>query len=176
MLATSKVLPCRKPTSTTPRAIFPLFYLHDGQNLFRRPRPLTSPTHHLAGPHHRRPPSPGEEASSELRPSSSASTTPAFAGCPKYTPTRDPGLRGGDGDLYGRLLLEATEALHRSRRVSAPPCPTPPTPGSAADSSPRRPYLALYLGFTPPEVFSRLARNLSPSVWWSTNAPASSAL
>jgi predicted alpha/beta superfamily hydrolase len=78
----------------------------------------------------------------------------------EYTPTRDPRLRGGDGDRYGRLLLEELKPLiDRTFRTLPGPAHT------ALGGSSLGGLISLYLGLCYPEVFGKLAI-LSPSLWW----------
>ncbi len=78
----------------------------------------------------------------------------------EYTPSRDPRLRGGDGDLYGRLLVEELKPLVDQTFRTLTGAPHTAIGGSSLGG-----LISLYLAFTYPEVFSKVAA-LSPSIWW----------
>lgn len=78
----------------------------------------------------------------------------------EYTPMRDPNLGGGNGNLYGRLMVEELKPwVDRTYRTLDGPAHTG-VGGSSLGG-----LVSLYLGLTWPQVFGRLAV-LSPSVWW----------
>ena len=77
----------------------------------------------------------------------------------EYTPTRDRKLGGGHAELYGRMLVEELKPFIESRyRTLSGPTNTG-LGGSSLGG-----LATVYLGFTYPEVFGKLAV-LSPSVW-----------
>ena len=135
---------------------FPVFYLHDGQNLFD---PLTS---YIPGRTWRA----GETADRlalERRAAPVILVGIANAGLRRmaeYTPSRDFRMGGGEGRRYGRLLIEEVKPfLDRTYRT----LPGPSETGLGGSSLGG--LISLFLGFEHPEIFSRLAI-LSPSLWW----------
>src|SRR5437868_8770728 len=82
----------------------------------------------------------------------------------EYTPTRDRKLGGGHAELYGRMLVEELKPFidERYRTLDGPA--TTGLGGSSLGG-----LATLYLGFTYPEIFGKLAV-LSPSVWWDNKA------
>lgn len=139
-----------------PERRFPVFYLHDGQNLFDGRtsyiRDCTWQAHTTADRLTR-------EGLIEPVILVGVNNT-GLRRMAEYTPTRDPRLRGGDGDLYGRMLVEELKpCIDREFRTLAG------AENTALGGSSLGGLISLYLGFTYPEVFSKLAV-LSPSVWW----------
>jgi predicted alpha/beta superfamily hydrolase len=139
-----------------PARHFPVFYLHDGQNLF------DGRTSYI-------PDRTWQAYTTADRLTRQGLIEPVILvginntglrRMAEYTPARDPGLRGGDGDLYGRLLVEELKPrIDREFRT------LPDAANTALGGSSLGGLISLYLGFTYPKVFSRLAV-LSPSVWW----------
>jgi len=82
----------------------------------------------------------------------------------EYTPTRDRRLGGGHAGLYGRMLVEEIKPFidDRYRTLNGPE-------NTGLGGSSLGGLATLYLGFTYPEVFGKLAV-LSPSVWWDNKA------
>jgi predicted alpha/beta superfamily hydrolase len=82
----------------------------------------------------------------------------------EYTPTYDRKHGGGKARLYGRMLVEEIKPFIDAeyRTVSDPG-------HTAIGGSSLGGLVALYLGFTYPHVFGKLAV-LSPSVWWNNKA------
>ena len=82
----------------------------------------------------------------------------------EYTPTRDRKLGGGHARLYGRMLVEEIKPFidERYRTLDGPN-------NTGLGGSSLGGLATLYLGFTYPEVFGKLAV-LSPSVWWDNKA------
>ncbi len=139
-----------------PTTRFPVLYLHDGQNLID---PLTS---YIPGRTWRV----GSTADSTNQ---AGETQPlilvgiantGLRRMPEYTPTRDLRLGGGEGALYGRLLVEEVKPFidHTYRTL-----PGPATTGLGGSSLGG--LITLYLGLRYPGVFGLLAI-LSPSIWW----------
>ncbi len=135
---------------------FPVFYLHDGQNLFD-PRTSYIPGHtwragstadwlnqmHMVQP---------------LILVGIANT--GLRRMPEYTPTRDFKMGGGEGDRYGRLIVEELiPFINRTYRT----CPGPENTGLGGSSLGG--LISLYLGLQYPATFGRLGV-LSPSIWW----------
>src|SRR6185437_5363291 len=82
----------------------------------------------------------------------------------EYTPTADRKLGGGHAELYGRMLVEELKPYVESRyRV----LPGPAYTGLGGSSLGG--LATVYLGFSYPEIFGKLAV-LSPSVWWDNKA------
>jgi predicted alpha/beta superfamily hydrolase len=144
------------PDPHSPVRHFPVFYLHDGQNLFDG-RTSYIPGHTW------------QAYTTADRLTAAGLIEPVILvginntglrRMPEYTPTRDPRLRGGEGALYTRLLVEELKPLiDRTFR-------TLPDPGNTAlGGSSLGGLISLYMGLTCPEVFGKLAV-LSPSVWW----------
>ncbi len=78
----------------------------------------------------------------------------------EYTPTRDLRMGGGEGDLYGRLLVEELKPLIDGRYRTLPGPAHTGLGGSSLGG-----LISLDLGLQYREVFGRLAI-LSPSLWW----------
>jgi predicted alpha/beta superfamily hydrolase len=141
---------------TDPSRRFPVFYLHDGQNLF------DGRTSYIPGHTWR-----AHTTADSLTRSGLISplilvgiNNTGLRRVAEYTPTRDPRLRGGDGDRYGRLLVEELKPLiDRTFRTLSDPGNT------ALGGSSLGGLISLYLGLCYPEAFSRIAV-LSPSLWW----------
>ena len=82
----------------------------------------------------------------------------------EYTPTRDRKLGGGHAELYGRMLVEELKPFIDSRYRTLHDPHNTGLGGSSLGG-----LATLYLGFTHPQVFGKLAV-LSPSVWWDNKA------
>jgi predicted alpha/beta superfamily hydrolase len=138
---------------------YPVLYMHDGQNLFE---PDTS----FQGEHWRM----GETAAALI---AAGEIEPVIiVGIyntgdhrkDEYTPTRDTKLGGGDAADYGRMIIEELKPLiDRTYRTRADAGSTG-IGGSSLGG-----LVSLYLAFTHPRVFQRVAA-LSPSVWWNWRA------
>jgi len=139
-----------------PERRFPVFYLHDGQNLF------DGRTSYLAG-------RTWQAHTTADRLAEAGETEPVILvgvantglrRMAEYTPTRDAKLSGGEGALYGRMLIEELKpAIDRLYRT------LPEARHTGLGGSSLGGLITLYLGLTHPEVFSRLAV-MSPSIWW----------
>ena len=139
-----------------PRRRFPVFYLHDGQNLFDgRTSYVVNRTWHA-----------GETADALTRDGliepvilvGIANT--GVRRMAEYTPTRDHRLGGGEGGRYGRLLTEELKPyIDRKFRTLIDPANT------ALGGSSLGGLITLALGLHYPDIFGKLAV-LSPSVWW----------
>jgi predicted alpha/beta superfamily hydrolase len=139
-----------------PARRFPVFYLHDGQNLF------DGRTSYIAD-------STWQAHTTADRLTREGLIEPVILvgvnntgvrRMAEYTPSRDAHLRGGDGDLYGRLLVEELKPLVDSTFRTLPDPAHTGLGGSSLGG-----LISLYLGVTYPDVFSRLAI-VSPSLWW----------
>lgn len=82
----------------------------------------------------------------------------------EYTPTRDKKLGGGHAELYGHMLVEELKPFIDERYRTLQDAHNTGLGGSSLGG-----LATLYLGFTHPEVFGKLAV-LSPSVWWDNKA------
>lgn len=143
-----------------PERHFPVFYLHDGQNLFDG-RTSYIPDHTW------------QAHTTVDRLTRDGLIEPIILvginntgvrRMSEYTPSPDASLRGGDGDLYGRLIVEELKpCIDREFRTLRDAANTG-LGGSSLGG-----LISLYLGFTYPQVFSRLAV-ISPSVWWNDRA------
>jgi predicted alpha/beta superfamily hydrolase len=140
---------------------YPVFYMHDGQNLFD---PNTS---YIKGNYWRV----GETAQALIL---SGQIEPLIivgiynAGeqrINEYTPTYDDKHKvGGQIDQYGRMLVEELKPFIDSQYRTLPAGEHTAMGGSSLGG-----LATLYLGFKYPQVFSRLAV-LSPSIWWGNGA------
>ncbi len=141
---------------TQPRRRFPVFYLHDGQNLFDgRTSYVVNRTWHA-----------GETADALTRDGliepvilvGIANT--GVRRMAEYTPTRDHRLGGGEGGRYGRLLTEELKPFI-DRRVRTLTDPANTGLGGSSLGG----LITLALGLHYPSTFGKLAV-MSPSVWW----------
>jgi predicted alpha/beta superfamily hydrolase len=139
---------------------YPVLYLHDGQNLFD---PDTS---YVRGMDWKV----DETADALIR--SGAISPLIIVGVfntgqhriEEYTPTRDRKLGGGHAELYGRMLIEELKPFIDGRYRTLDGSSNTGLGGSSLGG-----LATLYLGFTYPETFGKLAV-LSPSVWWDNKA------
>lgn len=145
---------------TAPRRRFPVFYLHDGQNLFDDRTsyiPGVTWQAHITA----------DRLAAEGRIEPVILVGVANTGIRRmaeYTPTRDPRRTGpnagGEGYLYGKLLVEDLKPLiDRTFRTLTGPADT------ALGGSSLGALISLALGLEYPTVFGKLAL-MSPSVWW----------
>jgi predicted alpha/beta superfamily hydrolase len=135
---------------------FPVFYLHDGQNLFD---PRTS---YVPGRTWR-----AGTTADQVNAAGAAEpvilvgvANTGLRRMAEYTPTRDFRMGGGDGDRYGRLLVEELKPFID---VTFRTLPDPVHTGLGGSSLGG--LISLYLGIRYPCVFTRLGV-LSPSIWW----------
>jgi predicted alpha/beta superfamily hydrolase len=139
-----------------PERRFPVFYLHDGQNVF------DGRTAYIAG-HTWQGGETADALTGEGRISPVILVGVANAGkkrLEEYTPTRDETMGGGVGNRYGKLLVEELKPLiDRSFRTLTDAANTG-LGGSSLGG-----LISLALGLEYPQVFGKLAV-LSPSVWW----------
>ena len=139
-----------------PERRFPVFYLHDGQNL------IDPHTSYLPG----RTWHAGEAADST---NAAGSAQPVILvgiantglrRMAEYTPTRDFRMGGGDGPTYGRMLIQELKPfIDRTYRTLTGAAHTG-LGGSSLGG-----LITLYLGLKYSLVFGLLAV-LSPSIWW----------
>lgn len=139
-----------------PERRFSVMYLHDGQNLFD---PRTS---YVPGRTWR------AGATADQLAIEGAMEPVILVGIAntglrrmaEYTPTRDFRMGGGEGDRYGRLIVEELKPFVDAHFRTLPGVEHTGLGGSSLGG-----LISLYLGLAYPEVFSRLAV-LSPSIWW----------
>lgn len=139
-----------------PERRFPVFYLHDGQNLFD---PTTS---YLPGHTWR-----AGETADRLNALGEAEplilvgiANTGLRRMAEYTPTRDFRMGGGEGRSYGRLLTQELKPWVDANFRTHPNASETGLGGSSLGG-----LITLYLGLQHPEVFTRLAV-MSPSLWW----------
>lgn len=139
---------------------FPVFYLHDGQNLFDG-RTSYIPGHTW------------QANTTADRLARHGTIEPVILvginntgvrRMAEYTPSHDARLRGGDGDLYGRMLVEELKPCIDREFRTLPNAANTGLGGSSLGG-----LISLYLGFTYPDVFSKIAA-ISPSIWWDERA------
>jgi predicted alpha/beta superfamily hydrolase len=135
---------------------FPVFYLHDGQNLF------DGRTSYIAGrTWNAHTAADRLNAGGEIEPVILVGVAnTGLRRMAEYTPTRDFKMGGGEGRSYGRLLIEELKPLIDSSYRTLPEAGNTGLGGSSLGG-----LISLYLGFTHPEVFGKVAV-MSPSLWW----------
>jgi predicted alpha/beta superfamily hydrolase len=135
---------------------FPVFYLHDGQNLF------DGRTSYIPGKTWRAHTTADRlSAEGQMRPAILVGVAnTGLRRLAEYTPTRDMKMGGGEGRRYGRLLVEELKPwIDQSFRTLAG------AEDTALGGSSLGGLISLFLGWEYPAVFSRLAV-MSPSLWW----------
>lgn len=141
-------------------ARYPVLYMHDGQNLFEPDTAFKKGETWRIG-----------ETAAELI--AAGRIEPLIIvgiyntgdhRADEYTPTRDAKLGGGRADDYGRMIIEELKPMIDRTYRTRPDRESTAMAGSSLGG-----LLTLYLGFTHPAVFSRIAA-LSPSVWWDKRA------
>jgi predicted alpha/beta superfamily hydrolase len=78
----------------------------------------------------------------------------------EYTPTRDTKAGGGDGESYGRMLIEELKPLVDGAYRTLPDARNTAVGGASLGG-----LISLWLGLKRPDVFGKVAA-ISPSVWW----------
>jgi predicted alpha/beta superfamily hydrolase len=140
-----------------PHRRYPVFYMHDGQNLF------DGATSYVPGQDWRV----GQTAQALIE--SRAVEPLIIVGVyntgeervHEYTPTGDPRLKvGGKAERYGRLLVEELKPFIDSRYRTKADAANTALGGSSLGG-----LVTIYLGLRYPLVFGKLAV-MSPSVWW----------
>ena len=81
----------------------------------------------------------------------------------EYTPVRGTRGRGGQADLYGRMIIEELKPFIDREYLTKPEREFTGLGGSSLGG-----LVSLYLSFKRPDVFSRVAA-ISPAVWWANN-------
>ena len=139
---------------------FPVFYLHDGQNLFDD-RTSYVPGHTWQA--HTTVDRLTENGEIEPVILVGIANT-GIRRMSEYTPTRDFKLGGGEGRSYARLLVEelkpAIDATYRT---------LPEAASTAVGGSSLGGLISLFLGFEYPHIFGKIAV-LSPSIWWNNRS------
>ncbi len=143
-----------------PERAFPVFYLHDGQNLFDD-RTAYVPGHSWKA--HTTADRLAE--SGEIEPVILVGVAnTGLRRMAEYTPTRDFKLAGGEGHSYGRLLIEELKPLIDRRYRTRPEAASTAIGGSSLGG-----LISLFLAFEHPEVFGKVAA-MSPSLWWNNRS------
>jgi len=143
-----------------PNRRFPVFYMHDGQNLF------DDRTSYVPG-HTWRAHTTADRLveSGEIEPVILVGVANSgLRRMAEYTPTRDFRLAGGEGHAYGRLLIEELKPLI-DREYRTLPGPESTALGGSSLGG----LITLFLGFEHPETFAKLAV-MSPSIWWNNRS------
>jgi predicted alpha/beta superfamily hydrolase len=135
---------------------FPVFYLHDGQNLF------DEHTSYIAGrTWNAHTTADRLTLGGEIEPVILVGVAnTGLRRMAEYTPTRDYKMGGGEGAKYGRLLIEELKPMIDGLYRTLPGAGETALGGSSLGG-----LISLYLGFERPDVFGRLAV-MSPSLWW----------
>jgi predicted alpha/beta superfamily hydrolase len=135
---------------------FPVFYMHDGQNL------IDGRTSYLADRTWRVDSTTNElTADGQIEPIILVGiANTGVRRMAEYTPTRDPRKGGGDGPLYGKLLVEELKPLIDTTFRTLPDAANTALGGSSLGG-----LITLDIALTYPEVFGKAAV-MSPSVWW----------
>jgi len=139
---------------------YPVLYMHDGQNLFEPDTAFQKGEHWRVG-----------ETATELIENGEIEPL-IIVGIyntgdhrkNEYTPTYDARLGGGAADDYGRMIIEELKPLVDATYRTRPDADSTGIGGSSLGG-----LVSLYLAFTHPHVFRRVAA-LSPSVWWNWRA------
>jgi predicted alpha/beta superfamily hydrolase len=143
-----------------PARHFPVFYLHDGQNLIDprtsfvpgRTWQVDATADALAASHEAEPIILVGIANTGVRRMA------------EYTPTRDPRRGGGDGPRYGRFLVQELKPLIDLYFRTLPGPNDTAIGGSSLGG-----LISLALALDYPKVFGKAAV-MSPSVWWNQRA------
>lgn len=141
---------------TEPERRFPVLYLHDGQNLF------DNRTAYVEGRTWR------AHATADRLVREQLIEPVILVGInntgtrrmAEYTPTRDRRFAGGEGPLYGRLLVDELKPLIDESLRTKLDSPNTGLAGSSLGG-----LISLAIGIDYPHVFGKLGV-LSPSVWW----------
>jgi predicted alpha/beta superfamily hydrolase len=135
---------------------FPVFYLHDGQNLFDgRTSYIPGRTWNAHATADRL------NLEDRIEPVILVGIANTGLGrMAEYTPTRDVKMGGGNGQSYGRMLIEELKPWIDSSYRTLSGAEDTAMGGSSLGG-----LISLYLGWEHPEVFSKLAV-MSPSLWW----------
>lgn len=141
---------------TEPERRFPVLYLHDGQNL------IDGRTSYVVGRTwnaHTTADRLTREGLIEPVIVVGVNNT-GLRRMAEYTPSRDPHFGGGEGRLYGRLLVDELKPLIDENFRTKPEADHTGLAGSSLGG-----LISLALGLDYPKTFGQLGV-LSPSVWW----------
>lgn len=143
-----------------PTRRFPVFYLHDGQNLID---PRTSFVPHRTWQAHTA--ADNLTRSGEIEPVILVGiNNTGVRRMAEYTHTRDSRRGGGDGGRYARLLVQELKPLiDRTFRT------LPDAANTAIGGSSLGGLVSLSIALDYPDIFAKAAV-LSPSVWWNQRA------
>jgi enterochelin esterase-like enzyme len=139
-----------------PQRLFPVLYLHDGQNLFDGATSFVPGMDWHVG-------QTADEWISAGRVAPLIIVGIYNAGKQRigeYTPTRAPKLGGGRADRYAKFLLEEVRPFVVSRYPVLGGTENTGIGGSSLGG-----LVSIYLGLQNPQIFGRIAA-LSASVWW----------
>lgn len=142
-----------------PRSRFPVFYLHDGQNLFDAGTAFGGAAWRA-----------DEIAQQliwrrEIKPLIIVGVeNTGLNRINEYTPVRNWRGQGGAADFYGKFLIEELKPFVDYHYRTLPGREFTVIGGSSLGG-----LVSLYLGLRRPDVFSRVAA-ISPSVWWGNGA------
>ncbi len=143
-----------------PDRSFPVFYLHDGQNLFDE-RTSYVPGH----PWHAHTTADRLTENGEIEPIILVGVAnTGIRRMAEYTPTRDFKLGGGEGRSYARLLIEELKPAIDANYRTLPGPATTAVGGSSLGG-----LISLFLGIEFPGTFGRIAV-MSPSIWWNNRS------
>jgi predicted alpha/beta superfamily hydrolase len=143
-----------------PHRRFPVFYLHDGQNLFDGRTSYS--VNHTWRAHHAADALTRDGLIEPVILVGIANT--GVRRMAEYTPTRDNRLGGGEGGRYGRLLTADLKPYMDRRFRTLPDALNTALGGSSLGG-----LITLALGLDYPDVFGKLAV-MSPSVWWNNRS------
>jgi predicted alpha/beta superfamily hydrolase len=145
---------------TDPHRRFPVFYLHDGQNLID-PRLSFLPGHTW----HAHTTADRLTAAGLIEPiilvGIANTGTRRMA---EYTPNPDPELGGGEGPLYAKLLIDDLKP-----KIDADYRTLPDPANTALGGSSLGGLISLAIGLQYPNIFGKLAV-MSPSIWWNNRS------
>ena len=154
-------VPHEPPPGTSARNHrYPVLYMHDGQNLFEPDTAFQKGEHWRLGDT-----ADALIAAGRIEPLIIVGIyNTGVHRKEEYTPTHDAKLGGGLADDYGRMIVEELKPF-----VDRTYCTRTDPQHTGLGGSSLGGLVTLYLGFTYPQVFGRLAV-LSPSVWWNWRA------
>ena len=135
---------------------FPVFYLHDGQNLF------DGRTSYVAGRTWEAQRTTDQlSAAGEIEPVILVGVAnTGLRRMAEYTPTRDAKMGGGEGRKYAQLLIDELKPfIDRTYRTETGP------ENTGLGGSSLGGLVTLFIGLESPQIFGKIAV-MSPSLWW----------